>query len=68
MLARFRPDGFTLAMVAMVTIALVAPCYGAGAQVFEGLTSAAIGLLFFLQGVGCRARHRRCARTGGCTW
>jgi len=51
MLARFRPNGFTLAMAAMVTIALAAPCYGAGAQLFAVLTSAAIGLLFFLQGV-----------------
>jgi solute carrier family 10 (sodium/bile acid cotransporter), member 7 len=51
MLARFRPDDFTLAMVATVIVALVAPCYGAGVPVFAGLTSAAIGLLFFLQGV-----------------
>jgi solute carrier family 10 (sodium/bile acid cotransporter), member 7 len=50
MLARFRPDEFTLAMVATVIIALVAPCYGAGVPVFAALTSAAIGLLFFLQG------------------
>ena len=50
MLARFRPDEFTLAMAATVTIALVLPCYGAGAQLFEALTSLAIGLLFFLQG------------------
>ncbi len=50
MLARFRPDEFTLAMAATVTIALVLPCYGAGAEIFAALTSAAIGLLFFLQG------------------
>ena len=50
MLARFRPDEFTLAMAATVTIALVLPCYGAGAELFAALTSAAIGLLFFLQG------------------
>jgi solute carrier family 10 (sodium/bile acid cotransporter), member 7 len=50
MLARFRPDEFTLAMVATVIIALVAPCYGTGVPVFAALTSAAIGLLFFLQG------------------
>ena len=35
MLARFRPDEFTLAMAATVTIALVVPCYGAGARFFE---------------------------------
>src|SRR5208337_2392885 len=50
MLARLRPDEFTLAMAATVTIALVLPCYGAGAEIFAALTSAAIGLLFFLQG------------------
>ncbi len=50
MLARFRPDEFTLAMAATVAIALLAPCYGAGAEIFAALTSAAIGLLFFLQG------------------
>jgi hypothetical protein len=32
MLARFRPDEFTLAMAATVAIALAAPCYGAGAS------------------------------------
>jgi solute carrier family 10 (sodium/bile acid cotransporter), member 7 len=51
MLARLRPDDFTLAMIAMVTMALVLPAYGAGAEVFEALTSLAIGALFFLQGV-----------------
>jgi solute carrier family 10 (sodium/bile acid cotransporter), member 7 len=51
MLARFLPDEFTLAMAATVAIALAAPCHGAGAQFFEALTTAAIGLLFFLQGV-----------------
>src|SRR5271166_4254109 len=49
-LSRWRPDGFTLGMVATVTIAFVLPCHGMGATVFEGLTSVAIGLLFFLQG------------------
>jgi solute carrier family 10 (sodium/bile acid cotransporter), member 7 len=49
-LSRFRPDGFTLAMAATVTIAFLLPCHGAGAQVFDHLTSVAIALLFFLQG------------------
>jgi sodium/bile acid cotransporter 7 len=61
MLARFRPDEFTLAMAATVTIALVLPCYGAGAQLFAALTSVAIGLLFFLQG----ARLSRAAIVAG---
>jgi sodium/bile acid cotransporter 7 len=51
MLARFRPDEFTLAMAGTVAIALAAPCHGAGAEFFDALTTAAIGLLFFLQGV-----------------
>jgi sodium/bile acid cotransporter 7 len=50
MRARFRPDEFTMAMAATVTLALALPCHGAGAQVFQTLTSVAIGLLFFLQG------------------
>ena len=61
MLARFRPDEFTLAMAATVTIALVLPCYGAGAPLFAALTSVAIGLLFFLQG----ARLSRAAIVAG---
>ena len=61
MLARFRPDEFTLAMAATVTIALVSPCHGAGAQLFAALTSAAIGLLFFSQG----ARLSRAAIVAG---
>jgi len=61
MLARFRPDEFTLAMAATVTIALVLPCYDAGAQLFAALTSVAIGLLFFLQG----ARLSRAAIVAG---
>ena len=60
-LSRFRPDEFTLAMAATVTIAFLLPCHGAGAQVFEGLTSVAIALLFFLQG----ARLSRAAIVAG---
>jgi sodium/bile acid cotransporter 7 len=56
-----RPDAFTLAMAATVTLALVLPCQGAGAQFFAGLTSVAIALLFFLQG----ARLSRAAITAG---
>jgi solute carrier family 10 (sodium/bile acid cotransporter), member 7 len=49
-LSRFRPDEFTLAMVGTVIMALLLPCHGAGVRVFGELTSAAIALLFFLQG------------------
>ena len=49
-LARFRPDGFTAAMATTVALALWLPCQGGSAQLFGGLTSVAIGLLFFLQG------------------
>ena len=49
-LTRFRPDGFTLAMAATVTLALLLPCQGGSARLFGQLTALAIGLLFFLQG------------------
>jgi sodium/bile acid cotransporter 7 len=60
-LSRWRPDEFTLGMAATVTIALLLPCQGVGARMFEGLTSVAIGLLFFLQG----ARLSRAAILAG---
>ena len=60
-LARFRPDGFTLAMATTVALALWLPCQGGGARLFGNLTSVAIGLLFFLQG----ARLSRAAIVGG---
>ena len=43
-------DRFTLALLAVMLAATVLPCEGAGAVVFEILTSLAIGLLFFLHG------------------
>src|SRR6202007_1278103 len=49
-LSRFRPDEFTVAMLATVTLALLLPCHGTAAGFFEGLTAVAIALLFFLQG------------------
>jgi solute carrier family 10 (sodium/bile acid cotransporter), member 7 len=49
--ARRRADGFTLAMVATVALAVLLPCEGSFARLFGELTSVAIGLLFFLQGV-----------------
>lgn len=62
-LARFRPDGFTLAMLTTVAFACFLPCRGDGVRVFEALTSGAIGLLFFLQG----ARLSRAAVLAGAT-
>src|SRR6202007_3019132 len=49
-LSRFRPDEFTVAMLATVTLALLLPCRGTSAQFFESSTGVAIALLFFLQG------------------
>ena len=60
-LSRFRPDEFTIAMLATVMLSLLLPCRGAGAGVFEGLTAVAIALLFFLQG----ARLSRAAIVAG---
>lgn len=44
------PDWFTTALVGMVILATILPCYGLGAEILKGLTTVAIGLLFFLQG------------------
>jgi solute carrier family 10 (sodium/bile acid cotransporter), member 7 len=49
-LSRFRPDGFTMTMLATVGSALLLPCRGATAGLFESVTGLAIALLFFLQG------------------
>jgi sodium/bile acid cotransporter 7 len=49
-LSRFRPDEFTIAMLATVVLSLLLPCRGTSAAVFEWLTAAAIALLFFFQG------------------
>jgi solute carrier family 10 (sodium/bile acid cotransporter), member 7 len=48
--SRLRPDEFTIAMLATVALALLVPCRGTGAGLFEGLAAVAIALLFFLQG------------------
>ena len=48
--SRFLPDNFTLALVTVVTIASLLPASGRTAHFFEGLTTVAIGLLFFLHG------------------
>jgi len=46
----FLPDNFTLLLVATVTVATLLPAQGAVAQFFDGSTTFAIGLLFFLHG------------------
>lgn len=49
-LMRFRPDNFTLAIVASVVIASFLPVTGKAAVIFDNATNAAIALLFFLHG------------------
>jgi solute carrier family 10 (sodium/bile acid cotransporter), member 7 len=49
-LRRFRPDNFTLALLATVVLASLLPCHGEAARVLDGITDAAIALLFFLHG------------------
>ena len=44
------PDNFTLALVATVVLASLAPAQGVAAHFFDGATSFVIGLLFFLHG------------------
>jgi sodium/bile acid cotransporter 7 len=48
--SRFLPDNYTLALVGTVALASLLPAGGATARFFEGLTTLAIGLLFFLHG------------------
>ena len=49
-LRRFRPDNFTLTLLATVVLASLLPCRGEAARVFDGITDVAIALLFFLHG------------------
>lgn len=58
-LAVFEP--FVLALLGTVALATIAPARGAGVPVFDGLTTAAIVLLFFLHG----AKLSREALLGG---
>ena len=48
--SKFLPDNFTLALVATVTLASLLPASGQVAKFFEGLTVAAVALLFFMHG------------------
>ena len=50
LLRRLRPDNFTLALLLTVAIASILPSSGRNAMVFNGVTTAAIGALFFLHG------------------
>lgn len=44
------PDNFTLALVGTVVLASLLPCRGEAAVAVNGVTNAAVGLLFFLHG------------------
>jgi sodium/bile acid cotransporter 7 len=46
----FLPDNFTLLLVATVALATLLPAQGGVARFFDGFTTFAIGLLFFLHG------------------
>ncbi len=48
--SRFLPDNFTLALLSTVALASLLPAAGPVARALEGLTVAAIALLFFLHG------------------
>ena len=48
--SRFLPDNFTLALLTTVLLATLLPASGRAAQFFDGLTTLAIALLFFLHG------------------
>jgi solute carrier family 10 (sodium/bile acid cotransporter), member 7 len=50
LLARFRPDVFTLALVGAVVLASLLPLEGKAGKIFGVATSVAIALLFFLHG------------------
>ena len=62
-LSRFRPDHFTLSLLATVLLASLLPCSGATALVFHVATSAAIALLFFLHGARLHRRDIVCGMT-----
>jgi solute carrier family 10 (sodium/bile acid cotransporter), member 7 len=64
-LANFRPDNFTLAIVAAVVIASLFPAVGAAAAALHYLTIFAIALLFFLHGARL---SREAALAGALHW
>ena len=50
-LRRFLPDPFVASLLTAVLAASLLPCRGLGATVFTDLTTLAIGVMFFMQGV-----------------
>jgi sodium/bile acid cotransporter 7 len=64
-LAAFRPDNFTLAIVATVVVASLLPAVGAAAMVLHYVTIVAIALLFFLHGARL---SREAALAGALHW
>lgn len=50
-LRRFLPDPFVASLLTAVLTASLLPCRGLGATVFTDLTTVAIGVMFFMQGV-----------------
>ena len=61
----FLPDDFTLALVATVVLATLVPAQGLAARFFDGFTTFAIGLLFFLHGAKL---SRDAIRAGATHW
>ncbi|WP_246731354.1 bile acid:sodium symporter family protein [Methylocapsa sp. S129] len=64
-LAAFRPDNFTLAIVATVVVASLLPAVGSAAAAVHILTIFAIALLFFLHGARL---SREAALAGALHW
>jgi sodium/bile acid cotransporter 7 len=64
-LGAFRPDNFTLAIVAAVVIASLLPAVGVGATILHYVTIFAIALLFFLHGARL---SREAALAGALHW
>ena len=61
----FVPDDFTLMLVTTVVLATLLPAQGVAARFFDGLTTFAIGLLFFLHGAKL---SREAIRAGATHW
>ena len=64
-LGAFRPDNFTLAIVAAVVVASLLPAVGVAATALHYLTIFAIALLFFLHGARL---SREAALAGALHW
>ena len=61
-------DPFTLTLITVVLLASFFPAKGDFVPFFEGLTTAAIALLFFMHAQNSHAKPlSRAAATGGCT-